>query len=65
MFHNPPMSQAELAACVSKRGINLDQGAISRIEHRRRNISDYELIAIARCLSVSVGSLCGERAIVG
>lgn len=61
VWHSPPLSQAELAACVTKRGVHLDQGAISRIEHRTRNLSDYELVAIARCLKVPVAWLCGQQ----
>ena len=60
-FRTPPMSQEQLAACVRRRGVVLDQTTISRIENRTRNVTDHELIAIARCLKVSVGSLCGER----
>ena len=61
LWHNPPLSQAELAACVTKCGVNLYQGDISRIEHRTRNLSDYELVAIARCLKVPVAWLCGQE----
>lgn len=51
-------SQQQLAACVSGHGVVLDQGAISRIESGGRNVSDYELVALARCLSVSISYLC-------
>jgi transcriptional regulator with XRE-family HTH domain len=61
IFRNPPFSQADLASCLTKRGVHLDQGAISRIENRVRNVSDYELVAIARCLGVSLDRLCGTR----
>ena len=52
------MSQADLARCLIRRDVPLDQGAISRIENRTRNVSDYELVAIARCLGVAVSALC-------
>lgn len=61
MWHNPPLAQAALAHGVKVRGVNLDQAAISRIENRTRNVSDYELIAIAQCLNVSVESLCSSK----
>jgi HTH-type transcriptional regulator, cell division transcriptional repressor len=61
VFHDPPISQTSLAKCTSKYGVQLDQGAISRIESRSRNLSDYELIAIARCLGVTVDSLVGAK----
>lgn len=59
-LQEPPLSQKDLARRVTRRGVNLDQGTISRIENRTRNVSDYELLAIARCLKVSIGFLCGE-----
>lgn len=61
MFHTPRMSQRALARCVVKRGINLDQAAISRIENRSRQVLDHELAAIAKCLGVTVGLLVGEK----
>lgn len=61
LCHNPPMSQANLAVCLARRGVKLDQAAISRIENRAIIVADYELVAIARCLGVSVAALCGER----
>lgn len=54
MFHAPRMSQRQLARCVTRRGVNLDQSAISRIENRSRQVLDHELAAIAKCLGVSV-----------
>ena len=57
----PPLSQADLARCVARQGVRLDQTAISKIEHQSISVTDYELIAIARCLGVTVDSLCGEK----
>jgi HTH-type transcriptional regulator, cell division transcriptional repressor len=56
----PPVSQDDLAGKLAGRGITLDQTAISRIENQTRYLTDYELIAIAKALKVSVASLCGE-----
>ncbi len=61
VFHDPPLSQSDLAKGVSKYGVHLDQGAISRIESRSRNLSDYELLALARCLGLPVDSLFDAR----
>ncbi len=61
MFHDPPISQNDLAKAVGKHGVQLDQGAISRIESRSRNVSDYELIALAQCLGVAVDALFRTR----
>ena len=56
----PPVSQDDLAGKLAGRGITLDQTAISRIENQARYLMDYELIAIAKALKVSVAWLCGE-----
>jgi len=58
--HEPPISQAELAACVRKKGIFMDQASISRIENRTRSVSDFELLALADCLGVAITKLCGK-----
>jgi hypothetical protein len=42
-------------------GLYLDRTAIARMENNTRFIRDYEVVAIARCLGVSVASLFGER----
>jgi hypothetical protein len=60
-YHEPPFSQEDLARCITKRGVNMDQGTVSRIENQMRTLSDYEMIAFAKCLKVTVGWLCGER----
>jgi hypothetical protein len=60
-FHEPPLSQEDLAGCIAKRGVSMDQGTVSRIEHQVRTLSDYELVAFAKCLKVTVGWLCNER----
>ena len=57
---NPPVSQEDLAGRLAARGVNLDQTALSRIENRERYVMDYELVAIARSLRVSVAWLCGD-----
>ena len=56
----PPVSQDDLAGRLAARGLTLDQTAISRIENHSRYLMDYELIAVAKALKVSVAWLCGE-----
>ncbi len=56
----PPMSQGDLAAKLGVLGIDLDRPTITRIESGQRYLRDYEIIAVARSLRVSVGSLFGE-----
>lgn len=56
----PPVTQEDLAGKVAARGIQLDRSAISRIESQDRYVMDYEVVAIAKALKVSVASLYGE-----
>jgi hypothetical protein len=56
----PAVSQEDLAGRLAARGITMDQTAISRIENQTRYLMDYELIAIAKSLKISVAALCGE-----
>jgi hypothetical protein len=56
----PSLSQQGLANELARRGVTLDQTAISRIEQKQRGVLDYELAVIARCLKVSVSWLYGE-----
>jgi HTH-type transcriptional regulator, cell division transcriptional repressor len=50
----PAISQQELSRQLARKGVVLDQTAISRIEQKQRGVLDYELVAIARCLKVTV-----------
>ena len=52
---SPRVSQDDLAGRLAARGIILDQTAISRIENQTRYLMDYEIVAIAKSLKVSVG----------
>lgn len=58
---NPALSQTDLARHILRRGVTMDQTALSRIEARTRCVTDLELIAFAKCLGVSVATLCGEK----
>lgn len=57
----PALSQDALSGCLAKRGISLDRSAISRIESRERYVMDYEAVAIAKCLKISIGHLLSEK----
>lgn len=57
----PPVSQDDLAGKLAGQGITLDQTAVSRIENQSRYLMDYELIAIAKALKISVAWLVGEK----
>ena len=53
----PHVTQADLAARLSVSGLDLDRPTITRIETGRRYLRDYEIVAIARALRVSIASL--------
>lgn len=47
------LSQSELAAKLQLCNINIDQQMISKIEKNTRQVTDYELACICKCLDVS------------
>jgi transcriptional regulator with XRE-family HTH domain len=57
---NPAVTQEDLAGRLAARGISVDQTAISRIENQTRYLMDYEIVALAKSLRVSVAYLFGE-----
>jgi len=56
----PPVSQDDLAGKLAAKGVSLDQSAVSRIENGTRYVMDYEAVALAKALKISVGCLFGE-----
>lgn len=61
MRSRPIVSQEDLAARLAVKGVYFDRSAISRMEAQRRFVRDYEVLAIADCLSVSVAWLFGRE----
>ena len=57
---NPSVTQEDLTGRLAAREITIDQTAISRIENQTRYLMDYEIVAIAKALKVSVAYLFGE-----
>jgi len=51
------MSQSNLAAKLQTMNINIDQQMISKIEKNNRQVTDYELACICKCLSVTPNDL--------
>lgn len=47
------LSQAELAAKLQTYNINIDQQMISKIERNTRQVTDYEVACLCKCLKVS------------
>ncbi|HST87711.1 MAG TPA: helix-turn-helix transcriptional regulator [Ktedonobacterales bacterium] len=58
--HVPKLTQAELAAQLQVRGVDLDRSTITRIERQQRAVTDIELAALANVLGVSSSWLLGE-----
>lgn len=47
------LSQADLAAKLQTMNVNIDQQMISKIEKNKRQVTDYELACICKCLCVT------------
>jgi transcriptional regulator with XRE-family HTH domain len=57
---SPSVSQEDLSGRLARRGVQITQTGISKIENRSRYVMDYEAQAIAKCLKTSVAWLFGE-----
>ncbi|AGL02859.1 helix-turn-helix domain-containing protein [Desulfoscipio gibsoniae] len=53
----PPLTQQDLSAKLGVLGFNIDRVSISKIEAGDRFVADYEVIAIAQALNVSLNWL--------
>ena len=51
------LSQSSLAAKLQTMNVNIDQQMISKIEKNNRQVTDYELACICKCLSVTPNDL--------
>ena len=51
------ISQTDLAAKLQTMNVNIDQQMISKIEKNQRQVTDYELAYICKCLSVTPNEL--------
>lgn len=56
---NPKVTQVDLIARLAIRGIDLDKTAISKIETKKRPVTDIELVTIADALGVEILWLLG------
>ena len=50
-------SQSNLAAKLQTMNVNIDQQMISKIEKNNRQVTDYELACICKCLSTTPNDL--------
>ena len=53
----PPVSQEDLSGRLARLGIQVTQTSLSKLENRQRYVMDYEAVAIAKALKVSVAWL--------
>lgn len=53
------MKQKDLLTQLQVRGIDLNASGLSKLEGQLRGINDYELVALAEVLGVSVAWLVG------
>jgi len=58
---NPKITQKDLLARLAVRGLELEKTAISKIESKKRPVTDRELVAIADALNVSILWLLGKK----
>jgi transcriptional regulator with XRE-family HTH domain len=56
----PPVTQNDLVARLQVLGMAVDQSAISKVESGRRPVLDFEVLALAKALKVSVAWLLEE-----
>jgi len=53
----PPLTQFDLSARLGVIGLSIDRVSISKIESGDRFVPDYEVVAIAKVLGVSINWL--------
>lgn len=57
----PPLSQEELAARLESDGWKISRGTLSKIEAGIRQVTDYEVVALAKTLKVSTEWLLDKQ----
>ncbi|MBR1811474.1 MAG: XRE family transcriptional regulator [Clostridia bacterium] len=55
------MKQKDLLTQLQIKGIDLNASGLSKLEGQLRSVNDYELVAIAETLGVSVNWLLGKE----
>jgi len=58
--HNPPLSQERLAEMLQLQGWDISRTGIAKIEIGLRQVTDVEVVHLARALAVSLAWLFGE-----
>ena len=54
------LSQEQVVARLQTMNVNIDQQALSRMEHDRRIVTDYELACLCRVLDVTERELLAD-----
>lgn len=60
LMKKPVVRQKDLLARLEINGLHLSDSAISKIESGNRSVSDFELVALADALNISVMWLLGK-----
>ncbi len=58
--HIPPLTQEDLAFKLQILGWDIDRFGVSKIERKQRQITDKEVLMLAKALGVSMTQLFGE-----
>ncbi|MFA6285996.1 MAG: XRE family transcriptional regulator [Opitutaceae bacterium] len=61
LAQNPQVTLEDLAGRLAARGVVLDRSALGRIENRNRYVLDYELVALAAALRITVADFFAKR----
>jgi hypothetical protein len=56
----PAVSQDDLSGRLARLGVQITQTSLSKLENRQRYVMDYEVLALAKALRVSVAWLYGQ-----
>ena len=57
------LSQSQLSNRLELLGLNIDRPMISKIENMQREVTDFEVLAFAKALGVSILNLFDEEEI--
>lgn len=60
LMKKPVVRQKDLLARLEINGLHLSDSAISKIESGNRSVNDFELVALADALNISVMWLLGK-----
>ena len=55
------MKQKELLAQLQVNGVDMNASALSKLERQMRSVNDFEIVALANILNVSVDWLLGRE----